>query len=119
MGRPPRTPADRQQMKEIGQRLRWVREALSAISKKRVTQTELASRIGLHQTAWSLYERGERMPDQFEAVRIVAKLRLSMDYLMEGSLEGLDLDLAIQIAARHPELVLPTHKGSGKGTDQK
>lgn len=101
-------------MKQIGQRLRWVREAMG----KKVPQEALADRVGVHQTAWSLYERGKRMPDQFEVLRMVSKLRISMAYLLEGSLDGVDRDLAIQLAARHPELALPTHTASDKGTDQ-
>jgi transcriptional regulator with XRE-family HTH domain len=113
MGRPSRTPADRKLMKEIGQRLRWVREAMGDPS-----QEALAQRVGVHQTAWGLYERGERMPDQFAALRMVAKLRVSIPYLMEGSLEGVDRDLAILLAARHPELAIPIDKGSDTDTDQ-
>ena len=35
----------------------------------------------------------------------MAKLRISREYLMEGSLEGVEADLAIRLAAAHPELV--------------
>ena len=86
-------------MQRLGQRLRWVREA------KGMTQSEIAELVGLHQTAWSLYERGLRFPDQFEVPRLLAKLRISRDYLMDGSLEGIEADLAIRLAAAHPELV--------------
>lgn len=114
MGRPARTEADKRLMKDIGQRLRWVREAMDDAS-----QETLADLVGVHQTAWSLYERGLRTPDQFEILRMVSKLRISMAYLLEGSLDGVDRDLAIQLAARHPELVLPTNKASDKGMGQK
>lgn len=102
MGRPRRTVADKQMMREVGVRLKWVREAMG------LSQQEIADLIGLHQTAWSLYERGLRFPDQFEVVRLAAKLKISLPYLLEATLEGVERELAIRLAARHPELVEPT-----------
>jgi transcriptional regulator with XRE-family HTH domain len=80
-------------MLRLGQRLRWVREA------KGMTQLQIAELVGLHQTAWNLYERGLRFPDQFEVPRLLAKLRISRDYLMEGSLGSVDIYRAAMIAA--------------------
>ena len=99
VGRPRRTLADKALMQRLGQRLRWVREA------KGMTQAQIAELVGVHQTAWSLYERGLRFPDQFEVPRLLAKLRISREYLMDGSLEGVEAGLAIRLAAAHPQLV--------------
>lgn len=110
MGRPRRTVADRKLMADMGKRLRWVREARGD------SQQEIADHIGVHQTAWSLYERGLRWPDEFEARRMIAKLRISQAYLLEGSLEDIEQGLAIQLAARHPELVDPTGRARRTGT---
>ena len=93
-------------MAEMGQRLRWVREA------RGWNQTQAGEVVGVTQTAWSLYERGLRWPDAFEAVRLIAKLKISRDYLLTGDLGGVERDLAIRLAASHPELVEP------KNTDQ-
>lgn len=109
MGRPARGVADRAIMKAVGERLRWVREA------ERLSQQELAARIGVHQTTWSLYERGLRFPDQFEVQRLAAKLKISTQYLLQGSLEGVERRLAILLAARHPELAEPTDTEPRKG----
>jgi len=111
MGRPARTPAARGLMKEGGERLRWVREARDE------SQEEIAEFVGLHQTSWSLYERGERWPDEFAAMRLIAKLKISRAYLLEGSLEGVERGLAIQLAARHPELAVPTDKATHTDKD--
>lgn len=105
MGRPMRTDFDRQLMRQMGIRLRWVREALG------LSQEDMGEHVGLHQTTWSLYERGQRMPDAFAMVRLCGKLKVSREYLLEGSLDGVDRDLAIRLAAAHPELVPPTRKG--------
>ena len=110
MGRPPRTAADRDTMKAVGKRLRWVREALGR------SQEAMASSVGVHQTAWSLYERGLRFPDEFAAVRLMAKLKISRAYLLEERLEGVERELAIRLAALHPELAPPIGKEPRTGT---
>lgn len=99
-------------MVHMGERLRWVREALGK------TQEELAEAIGVHQTSWSLYERGLRWPDQFEAPRLLAKLRISREYLLENTLQGVDPALAIRLAAKHPELVYPSDKEPRRGSNR-
>lgn len=98
-------------MREIGVRLRWVRQAMG------LSQEAIAEIVGVHQTAWSLYERGLRTPDQFEVPRIAGKLKISVHYMLGGGLEGVERDLAIRLAARHPELVENKCKDRGTGTD--
>lgn len=109
MGRPPRKPADRAAMVEMGRRLYWVRAA------RGLTQAEMAQQVGVHQTAWSLYERGLRWPDQFEVPRLAAKLQITLEYLRGGSLEGVEPSLAIRLAAAHPELVDQMDRGRCTG----
>jgi transcriptional regulator with XRE-family HTH domain len=113
MGRPARTEADRELMKQMGERLRWVREA------KGWSQQQIATFVGLDQTAWSLYERGLRWPDQFAAARLIAKLKISREYLLDGLLDDrVEPALAIRLGAAHPELVPPIRKGNDKDKDQ-
>jgi transcriptional regulator with XRE-family HTH domain len=89
-------------MRTIGLRLRWVRDALG------MTQEQIASAVGIAQDAWSLYELGKRWPDLGTASRMIAKLKITHAYLVEGSLDGVERQLAIRLAAYHPELALPT-----------
>ena len=110
MGRPSRTAEDRLLMAAIGTRLFWVRKALG------LSQQAIADRLGIHQTLWSLYERGRRMPDQFAAARLIAKLKISQAYLLDGSLDGVERTLAIRLAADHPELAGPIDKGQHTDT---
>jgi transcriptional regulator with XRE-family HTH domain len=112
MGRPPRTVADKEMMLRMGTRLRWVREAMEK------SQEQMAEIVGVHQTAWSKYESGERWPDQFKIPTIIAKLKITRAYLLEDCLRGVDQDLAIQLVADHPELAGPKRKGRRKGTDR-
>lgn len=101
IGRPSRTPADRETMRLVGLRLRWAREAQG------LNQAEFAELAELHQTAISLYETGKRIPDQLALPRLCGRLRIDPDYLLEGSLQGVDRELAIRLAAAHPELAPP------------
>jgi transcriptional regulator with XRE-family HTH domain len=102
MGRPLRTEADKALMRAMGERLRWVREAYGK------NQAEMADIVGVSQAAWHYYEVGKRWPDQFEAVRLIAKLKISRAYLLDGNLQDVDKSLAIQLAGRHPELAIAT-----------
>jgi transcriptional regulator with XRE-family HTH domain len=95
----------------MGRFLRWVREANGW------SQTQAGEAVGVSQTAWSLYERGLRWPDAFEAVRLIAKLKISREFLLTGDLGGVERDLAIRLAALHPELAKPRNTDSGTGTD--
>jgi len=104
MPRQARTSDDLTLMAQMGQRLRWVREILGK------SQEQMAQAVGIDQTAWSHYELGKRWPDIAQAARIVAKLKISLSFLLDGSLEGVERELAIQLAAYHPELVLPRRK---------
>ena len=79
-------------------RLRWVREA------RDMSQARIAEIVGVSDSAWSLYERGLRFPDVFDVNRLLAKLRISREYLLEGRLKGVEAGLAIRLAAAHPHL---------------
>lgn len=92
----------------IGQRLRWLRDALGA------SQQQMADQVGVHQTMWSAYENGKKSPDQYAMTRMAGKLKISIPYLLEGSLEEVDREVAIRLAAAHPELVEPTGRAPHK-----
>jgi transcriptional regulator with XRE-family HTH domain len=98
MGRPARSTADRALMKQVGQRLLWARVALE------LTQEQIAQMIGLDHSTWCYYEQGKRFPDPLKIPAICARLNVDTDYLMHGSLDGVERNLAILLAAYHPEL---------------
>ena len=97
-------------MVRLGERLKWVREIMGK------TQQEMADMVGIQQSAWCQYETGRRSPDAFQAVRIAAKMKISVDYLLSGSLDGVERNLAIQLVRDHPELAPPRNKGWNTGT---
>ena len=47
-----------------GERLRWVREEFGW------SQARISEEAGVTQSAWSLYERGLRLPDHYELPRL-------------------------------------------------
>lgn len=100
-------------MAEIGQRLRWVREALD------LSQTQIADLVGINQTTWSLYERGARLPDHFRIPQLCGKLRISTGYLLSGDLDGVEPRLAIALAAHHPSLAKTSYTAQRTGTGQR
>lgn len=98
-GRYARTDADRQLLRQIGQRIRWAREVLG------LTRPQLAEMIGVDVGTWAWYEQGKRFPDLMRIPDICGRLKVDTEYLIRGSLLGVEKEVAIRLAARHPELV--------------
>jgi transcriptional regulator with XRE-family HTH domain len=112
-GRPARSVADRDLMKVVGRRLRWAREALE------LTQEQIAGMVGLDHSTWCYYEQGKRFPDPIKLPAICARLNVDNNYLMNGSLDGVERNLAILLAARHPILAGIDHTEPGKPRKQR
>lgn len=92
-------------MKDVGRRLRWVREAYG------LSQEQVAAMVGVSQAAWSLYEKGQRIPDQFKLPTIAGKLKITLSYLLTQELHGVERPLATVLAQHHPELQDNGHTG--------
>jgi len=109
LGRSRITPEAREMMIHVGERLRWVREVHGK------SQAEMAEIVGVTQTAWGKWELGQRTPDRYKLPEVVARLRISIDYLLGNTLEGVERSLALRLAAAHPELVSSMRTEEGKG----
>lgn len=70
------TLTGREQMKALGERIKYRREMLG------LTQRELAAKVGLTHGAIALYELGKREPDLQTLQRIAAALNTTMSYLL-------------------------------------
>jgi transcriptional regulator with XRE-family HTH domain len=114
MSKTPRDPAYTQLQAGFGQRIQWVREMVD------LSQTDLAKLISTVPSTINKIETGERAPSVFNIIQIARRLRVSTDYLLLGSFLGeTDPELALKLAALHPELVrLPRHMDSDKGKGQ-
>ncbi|GAN79813.1 helix-turn-helix domain-containing protein [Acidocella aminolytica] len=64
--------------KDIGQRIRQVRELAG------ITQLELSEILGTTQAKWSKYELGMNMPDPMSMIEFCAKFGVTLDYIYRG-----------------------------------
>lgn len=99
----PRSSVDdhKKETEAFGRRLGWVRKMLG------ISPTRLAADIGVDSSSIRLIERGERMPSVHHMRSMCHTLRISPQYLMWGSLEGVEHELAASLKAAHPELNWP------------
>lgn len=97
----------------IGQRIAWARELVA------LSQTDLAKIIGITPSMISLIESGARAPNIFYVIEIANRLRVSTDYILRGLLTArTDPEMAVKLAALHPELVLRSARtGEDRDTD--
>ncbi|GBR44178.1 helix-turn-helix domain-containing protein [Neokomagataea thailandica] len=85
----------------IGQRIAWARELVIP------NQSECARLLGIDASTLNKIERGDRAPNVFLIAALSNRLRVSTDFLLKGVLNGrTDEELALRLAALHPELVL-------------
>ena len=105
----PRTSVDEQKEEAIGfgNRLRWVRELYGD------SPTRLAADAGVDTSTIRYIERGQRMPLVPLLKQLVHVLRISPQYLLYGSLEGVEPVLAARLKAAHPELSWPASPTPG------
>jgi len=101
----PRMDPVEQENRATGARLAWLR-AIHGMS-----QAECGRAFGITQSAWSRYELGERTLDPHLAVRIAGRFRVTIGYLYQGQMEGVDRLVARELVLRHAE------PGSPNGTD--
>lgn len=87
--------------KGVGTRIGWVREILMP------NRSELARLMGIDASTLAKIEDGTRAPSIFNVIEIANRLRVSTDFLLRGLLTArTDEELALELAARHPDLVL-------------
>jgi len=91
---PKRTVSD-QLLRDIGQRLQWLREAFGH------TQAQWARALQITPQQLNKWEAGTRMPNLDALVDIVRSFRASFDYLFQGHLSQ---EMAPELRARLFEL---------------
>lgn len=98
----PRTPRPRSYsdvQREIGNRIRWARELVFP------NRAEFARLEGIDTSTIAKIESGTRPPSVFNVIGFARRLRVSADYILLGSMQGVDSELAALLAHHHPELV--------------
>jgi transcriptional regulator with XRE-family HTH domain len=91
--------------------MRWVREVLN------IGGAEAARLMGVHHTTLNKIELGERAASVFNVIEFATRFRVSTDFLLRGQLHGrTDEELALELVARHPEIVLNRERSTGTDT---
>lgn len=103
-------PSLKERRAAVGERLRWAREEIEP------NATVVARYLEVDPSTLNKWEAGTRLPDVFKMADLAENLRITLDYLYRGRLEGVDRELALRLAAKHPELVL---RQPLNGTDQR
>lgn len=96
-----RTPEQRALSEEIGERLRWAREAAG------LNSYELAAKVGCDYSMIRYLEKGARAPSVFLCLSLCHTLGVSPQYLLWGTLDGIAPKLAAKLHQLHGDRLLP------------
>jgi len=94
----------------IGERILWARELVEP------NRSAMARAMRVDRTTLQKIEDGSRAPSVFNVLDLAEKLRVSTDYILRGSMQGVDGELAAMLVARHPELAPLPPRGGTSGT---
>ncbi len=98
--------------KAIGQRIKWARELVEP------NRAAFARAMGVDRSTLQKIEDGDRPPSIFNVLDIAHKLRVTPDYILKGTLKGVDGELAGLLVAHHPELAPHMNKATDSDTYQ-
>ena len=104
MAKPKLTGAYSQMQKDMGSRIRWARQLVEP-NRAAFARKQQVDRTTLHKI-----EDGDRAPSVFLVAELSHKLRVSTDYIILGTMRGVDGELAAQLLHAHPEL--HDHRGT-------
>ena len=110
MSRTKRDPGVTSIQRKIGQRIMWARELVEP------NRAAFARLMRVDSSTLQKIEVGARPPSIFNVLEIAHRLRVSTDYILTGSLRGVDGELAAMLVTRHPELLPGTDTARGSGT---
>jgi len=82
----------------MGDRIRWARQLVEP------NRAAFARGLDVDRTTLHKIEDGERAPSVFLVAQLSHKLRVSTDYIILGTLRGVDGELAARLLEAHPEL---------------
>jgi len=92
--------------RNIGRRIQWARELVEP------NRAEFARLLGLDRSTLAKIESGDRSPSIFNVLDLAERLQVTTDYILTGSLRGVDGEIAARLVSLHPEL-LPAEKRPG------
>ena len=98
MAEPKLTGAYSRMQKDMGERIRWARQLVEP------NRAAFARILEVDRTTLHKIEDGERAPSVFLVAQLSHRLRVSTDYIILGTLRGVDGELAARLLDAHPEL---------------
>jgi transcriptional regulator with XRE-family HTH domain len=101
----------RKRAQEIGARIQWVRELIEP------NRSAFARTMGIDRAILRDMESGRRPPSIYAVVILSHQLKVSTDYILKGSLLGVDGALAAKLIALHPELLSSSNPEFGRSSD--
>lgn len=110
MARYKRPPGVTDIQREVGLRIRWARELVEP------NRAAFARLMGVDRTTLQKIEDGDRPPSIFNVMEIAHRLRVTCDYILTGSLRGVDGELAALLVSQHPELMRNRSMATGFDT---
>jgi transcriptional regulator with XRE-family HTH domain len=96
---------------QVGERIQWVRELIEP------NRAAFARIIGVDRAVLRGMESGRRPPSIYAVIALAHRLRVSTDYILTGSLRGVDGELAAKLIALHPELLASSNQINGHSSD--
>jgi transcriptional regulator with XRE-family HTH domain len=99
--------ANTARMQAIGERLQLVRRAAG------LTQQAISDLMGIDQSTWSKWEKGQRVPDVLTMIQFAARAKVTLDLIFRGNVEGIHPAMRTWLLAQAPQLlkVDPTDTG--------
>lgn len=112
MAKEKRPPAVTAIQKAVGARIMWARCEVEP------NRAALAADMRIDRSTLAKIESGDRPPSIFNVIEIAHRLRVTTDYILLGSLRGVDGELAARLATKHPELLkAPRMDGTSMAMD--
>ena len=106
MARPKLTGAYSQMQKDMGDRIRWARQLVEP------NRAAFARGLEVDRTTLHKIEDGERAPSVFLVAQLSHRLHVSTDYIILGTMRGVDGEIAARLLEAHPELHSHNRTGS-------
>jgi DNA-binding XRE family transcriptional regulator len=104
VAKPKLTGAYSQMQKDMGSRIRWARQLVEP------NRAAFARKLQVDRTTLHKIEDGDRAPSVFLVAELSHKLLVSTDYIILGTLRGVDGEMAAKLLEAHPEL--RDHRGT-------
>lgn len=97
---------------KIGHRIRVARELVEP------NRAAFARDMEVDRSTLTKIENGERAPSIFNVIDIAHRLRVTTDYILKGSLRGIDGELAALLSLSDPEILADSRKATDFDTDR-